>query len=77
MGKLMLEGTRVCAACLGTPYCAIVRIRADDNAFVADAAFGLRRDFTGRVLENPGLGTPFGRAFITGSRSSAPIYSTM
>jgi two-component sensor histidine kinase/CheY-like chemotaxis protein len=66
MGKLMSEGTRVCAACLATPYCAIVRIRADDNAFVADATFGMRRGFAGRVLENPDLSTPFGRAFITG-----------
>ena len=72
LGKLMSEGTRVCAACLGVSYCTIGRFRAQDNVFVAEAPFGLHASFAGRALPID-HNTPFGRAFSPESRSSAPI----
>ena len=65
LGKLMSEGTRVCAACLGVSYCTIGRFRAQDNVFVAEAPFGLHASFAGRALPID-HNTPFGRAFSPG-----------
>jgi CheY-like chemotaxis protein len=64
LNSLFLEAARISAECLGVPYCAIYRYRAEKNDLLIESGFGWREGVIGRVVSRADQSSPQGRAFI-------------
>jgi two-component sensor histidine kinase/ActR/RegA family two-component response regulator len=64
LDAILEEATRVCAACLSTPYCTIYRYRSASSDFVVQAATGMHRGWIGQVLAPVDDALPQGRCFL-------------
>jgi two-component sensor histidine kinase/DNA-binding response OmpR family regulator len=66
LDRVLAEATRVCAECMGAPYCAVYRYRPEENDLIVAAGFGWDHGIIGRDSSRADGSTPHGRAFITG-----------
>jgi two-component sensor histidine kinase/DNA-binding response OmpR family regulator/putative methionine-R-sulfoxide reductase with GAF domain len=63
---ILTEAARVCAECLGVPFCKVCRYRHDENDLLVEAGVGWNPGVVGGVVSRADNSSPQGRAFITG-----------
>ena len=63
---ILNEAAKMCADCLGVPFCKICRYRPDENDLLIEAGYGWKAGVVGRVVSRADETSPQGRAFITG-----------
>ena len=66
LARVLTEAARVCAECLGVPYCKICRFRPDERDLIVEAGYGWHPGVVGYVTARADQTNPQGRAFVTG-----------
>jgi two-component sensor histidine kinase len=64
--KILEEAARLCAECLGVPYCKICKFRPETNDLLIIAGHGWKSMVVGLVVSAADESTPQGRSFVTG-----------
>jgi two-component sensor histidine kinase len=66
LAKILAEAARICADCLGVPFCKICRYRPESKDLLIVAGFGWKPNVVGHVVSRADVTSPQGRAFATG-----------
>lgn len=64
--NILNEAARVCAECLGVPFCKVCRYREDEHDLLIEAGFGWKAGVVGLVVSKADETSPQGRAYVTG-----------
>jgi len=67
LSRILAEAARICAACLGVPFCKICRYRPETEDLLIEAGFGWKPHVVGHVVSRADMSSPQGRAFVTGA----------
>lgn len=65
LGKVLTEGTRLCAESWSVPFCKVSRYRSEENDLILEAGVGWNSGFVGVATSRADRSTPHGRAFVT------------
>ena len=64
--NILDEAAKMCADCLGVPFCKVCRYRPEENDLLIEAGYGWKAGVVGRVVSRADETSPQGRAFISG-----------
>ena len=70
--KILDHAARVCADCLGVPFCKICQFRPSQNDLLVVAGHGWKADVVGFAISVADETSPQGRAFTTGAPQLCP-----